>query len=224
MTLEEALDLLQQRADAKVRALNVRNGAGPNQFGVKLGDIRAIAKQIKSDHDLGLQLWATGNLDAMLLATLLLKPARLSPEEVEGMVAAATVTQLAEWLTSYVVKQHPQKEALRQRWMQADHPMLARAGWSLTAERVAKGTDGLDLDALLDRLEREMPDAAAPTQWTMNWCLAEIGIHSAQHRERAIAIGERLGLYRDYPTSKGCISPFAPVWIREMVKRREGGT
>jgi hypothetical protein len=38
-------------------------------------------------------------------------------------------------------------------------------------------------------------------------------------RKRAIAIGEKLGIYRDYPVSKGCTSPFAPSWINEMVRR-----
>ena len=33
-------------------------------------------------------------------------------------------------------------------------------------------------------------------------------------------IGEKLGIYRDYPVSKGCTSPFAPIWINEMVRRQ----
>ena len=107
--------------------------------------------------------------------------------------------------------------------MYSDHPMLARAGWSLTAERVSKDPDGLDLPAMLDRIDTEMGDAPAPAQWTMNFCLAEIGIKHPEHRQRALEIGERLGVYRDYPVSKGCTSPFAPIWIREIVGRRENG-
>ena len=57
-------------------------------------------------------------------------------------------------------------------------------------------------------------------QWTMNSALAEIGIHFPKHRKRAIAIGEKLGIYRDYPCSKGCTSPFAPIWINAMVSRQ----
>ena len=62
--------------------------------------------------------------------------------------------------------------------------------------------------------------APPQAQWTMNTCLATIGIHHEEHRERALAIGEALGIYRDYPTSKGCTSPFAPIWINEMVSRQ----
>jgi len=61
---------------------------------------------------------------------------------------------------------------------------------------------------------------ARVVQWTMNSTLAEIGIHFPKLRKRAIAIGEKLGIYRDYPVSKGCTSPFAPIWINFMVSRQ----
>ena len=96
----------------------------------------------------------------------------------------------------------------------------ARSGWDLTAERVAKSPDGLDVPALLARLEGEMADANPEVQWTMNSTLATIGIHFPKHRKRAIAIGEKLGVYRHYPVSKGCTSPFAPIWIDFMVSRQ----
>ena len=65
-----------------------------------------------------------------------------------------------------------------------------------------------------------MATAHHAEQWTMNSTLAAIGIHHAEHRTRALAIGEKLGVYRDYPVSKGCTSPFAPIWIDEMVRRK----
>ena len=127
---------------------------------------------------------------------------------------------VADWLISYVVKPHPEKETLRQKWMADDDRWAVRAGWSLTAGRVVKSPDGFDLPALLDRIESEMGDADPIVQWTMNSTLAEIGIHFPKHRKRAIAIGEALGVYRDYPVSKGCTSPFAPIWIQAMVSRQ----
>jgi 3-methyladenine DNA glycosylase AlkD len=184
------------------------------------GDLRKLAKQIKSDHELGLALWATENVDARMLAILVLKPKQLSSKELESMVRAATFPQLADWLNAYVVKLHPEKEALRSAWMKSKDPMLARAAWNLTAERVVRSPQGLDLVALLDRIEAEMGKAPAAVQWTMNSCLAQIGIHAPKLRKRALAIGESLGVYRDYPVSKGCTSPFAPIWITEMVRRQ----
>ncbi len=217
--LDEGLAQLAALGSEKMRAHNAKHGAGDNQFGVKLGDIRALANRLKTNHDLALALWGTGNVDAQLLATLLIKPNVLSAEELERMVRSVAFVQVADWLHSYVVKEHSDKETLRQRWMTTDHPMAARAGWRLTAGRVAKSPEGLDLVALLARIEAEMGDADPLVQWTMNACLAEIGIHFPKHRKRALAIGEKLGLYRDYPVSKGCTSPFAPIWINAMVQR-----
>jgi len=222
-TLKEALAQLEALGNEKVRAQNSKNGAGDNQFGVRLGDIRKLAAKIKTNHALAIALWETGNIDARLLAILLINPKNLSGDELDRMVRSVGFAQVADWLNSYVVKKYPDKETLRQRWMADDDPWAARAGWSLTSERIGKNPEGLDLLALLDRIESEMGDAAPETQWTMNFCLAGIGIHFPKYRKRAIAIGETLGIYRDYPVSKGCTSPFAPIWIKEMVSR-QGGT
>ena len=220
MTLIEILKKLEALGDEKVRTQSNRRSAAGKQFGVKLGDLRGLAKKIKTNHNLALSLWETGNLDAQLLATLLIKPEALSIDEMERLVCSVAFEPAADWLTSYVIKAHPEKETLRLKWMAVDHPMAARAGWSLTAERIGSNPNGLDVDALLDRIESEMGSAAPEVQWTMNFALAGIGIHFREHRERAIAIGESLGVYRDYPCSKGCTSPFAPIWIREMVRRQ----
>jgi 3-methyladenine DNA glycosylase AlkD len=136
------------------------------------------------------------------------------------MVRSVAFSHVADWLMSYVVKQHADKETLRREWMAADDRWAARAGWELTAERVGKSPDGLDVPALLTRIESEMADAQPEVQWTMNNTLAAIGIHFPKLRKRAIDIGEKLGIYRDYPVSKGCTSPFAPIWINFMVSRQ----
>lgn len=219
MNLSDALARLESLTDPKTHKRNARLGA-VDHYGVKLGDIRKVAKQIKMDPDLSRALWASGNIDARLLSILIIKPESLTTDELDARVRANAFAQVADWLSAYLVKKHPGKEVLRQGWMADDHPMAARAGWSLTAERVVKSPEGLDLWALLDRIEAEMGGACPEVQWTMNMCLAQIGIESPDHRQRALAIGHALGVLRDYPTSKGCTSPFAPIWIEEMVRRQ----
>jgi len=222
MTLADALAKLEALGHEKVRAQEGRRDAGDNQFGVKLGDIRKLAKQVENSHDLAFELWETGNLDARLLAVLLFEPKRLSSTELERLVRSGDVAQVADWLNAYVVRKHPDREALRRSWMASSDPWEARAGWSMTSERVGRSPEGIDIAPLLDRIESEMASAAPVVQWTMNFTLAGIGIHVPEHRERAIAIGESLGIYRDYPVPRGCTSPFAPVWIREMANRQAG--
>lgn len=220
MTLEDTLAQLEALGNEQVCAQNKRKGARDNQFGVRLGDIRKLAAKLKTNEQLAFALWNTGNIDAQLLAILLIKPKNLSRDALDRMVRAANFVQVADWLNAYVIKNHPDKEFLRQSWMEDADLWAARAGWNLTSERIAKHSDGLDLPALLDRIEAEMGNAAPEVQWTINFCLAGVGIHFPEHRKRALAIGEQLGIYRDYPVSKGCTSPFAPIWINEMVSRQ----
>src|SRR5262245_40740792 len=164
-TLAEALKQLKALGSEAMRAYNSKNGVDDNQFGCKHGDIRVLAKKIKADHTLAMSLWETGNLDARYLAILLIKPKDLTAKEVDRMVRSVTYAfcvtfaWLADWLNNYVVKQHADKETLRQQWMADDDRWTARAGWALTAERVVKNPDGLDLPALLDRIESEMGEA-----------------------------------------------------------------
>ncbi len=220
MTVTDILKKLEALGNEKVRAINKKQGARDDQFGVMMGDIRKLAKSIKNNHELAKELWATGNIEARFLAVLIINPKKLSADEVDSMVRSEPFPHLADWLSSYIVKEHPDKEQLRLQWMQSDHPMAGRAGWSLTAGRIARSPEGLDLPTLLDRIEAEMPAAPPETQWTMNIALAYIGINHPTLRERALAIGERLGIYRDYPTSEGSTSPFAPIWINEIVRRQ----
>ncbi|MFD2356982.1 DNA alkylation repair protein [Nonomuraea ferruginea] len=87
---------------------------------------------------------------------------------------------------------------------------------------MTKKPEILDLAGLLDVIEAEMKDAPDRLQWAMNNCLAQIGIDHAEHRARAVDIGERLQVLKDYPTPPGCTSPFAPIWIDEIVRRQRG--
>lgn len=221
MNLTTALSRLEAMGNEKVRARNVKRGAGSMpQFGVQLGHVRKLAKEIGANHELALELWATGNIDARQLAVLLMNPKELTREGLDALVRDPGFVNVFDWLDSYIVRKHPEKEALRQAWLDDPNPWAARAGWSLTAERIGKQPEGLDLEGLLDRIENEMVAAPPETQWTMNNSLAGIGIHHPELRERAMRIGEDLGVFRDYPTPKGCTSPFAPLWITEMVSRQ----
>ena len=220
-TVKDILAQLEALGTEKVRAQNSKSGAGDNQFGVQLGDIRKLAAKMKADNQLALALWGTGNVEAQFLAALLVDPKKLDLESVGRMVRSVTFVRVADWVNSYVVAKHPENEALREGWMASIDRWQARAGWELTARRVAKNPDGLDLPVLLDRIESEMAGAEPEVQWTMNNTLAAIGIHVPGLRKRAMTIGEKLGIFRDYPVSKGCTSPFAPIWISEMVRRQK---
>jgi 3-methyladenine DNA glycosylase AlkD len=218
-TIKDVMRELAALEDPKMREANKRRG---DDHGVNLTHLRALAKGLKTQHDLALQLWATGDTAGRLLATLVCRPKAFSAAELDAMIPDIRSSKLLDWFIVNVVKPGPHAEELRQRWKDGDD-LVGRAGWSLTTERVVKKAAGLDLDALLDQIEKEMKQAPAQKQWAMNHCLAEIGIRHAEHRARAIGIGEQLAVLIDYPAAPGCTPPYAPVWIAEMV-RRNGDT
>ncbi|MEV4498128.1 DNA alkylation repair protein [Micromonospora arborensis] len=202
--------------DSKIREVNARHG---DDHGVNLGKLRALAKRLKTQQDLACRLWDTDETAARLLAILICRPRAFERDELDVMLREARAPKVHDWLVTYVVKKNPYAEELRLAWLVDPDPVVASAGWALTTERVAKKPESLDLPKLLDVIEAEMKDAPGRLQWAMNHCLAQIGIEHAEHRARAVDIGERLEVLKDYPTSPGCTSPFAPTWISEMVRR-----
>lgn len=221
-TAAEVLAEVAALDDPKIRAVNARHG---DEHGVNLGALRAIAKRLKTQHDLAGELWRTGQVDARLLALLICRPKAFEIAELDAMLRQARTPKVRDWFVSYVVKKSAHAEALRAAWISDDDPLVASAGWGLTADRVQKGkAEGLDLAALLDVIEAEMVGAPASLQWAMNTCLAQIGIAHPAYRDRALDIGQRLEVLKGYPTSPGCTSPYAPIWITEMVRRQEAAT
>jgi len=219
-TVAEVMAELSALEDPRAREVNEKHG---DDHGVNLGKLRALAKRLKTQQELSLGLWETGDTAARLLAILICRPKAFERHELDVMLREARTPKVHDWLVNYVVKKHPCAEELRVAWSADPDPVVASAGWALTTERVAKKPEGLDLAGLLDVIEAEMADAPDRLQWAMNHCLAQIGIDHPGHRARAIDIGERLGVLRDYPTPPNCTSPFAPVWIAEVVRRRHDG-
>ncbi len=217
MTAADALAALAALEDPKARAVNERHG---DAHGVNLSKMRGLAKQVGTSTDLARELWDSGDVAGQLLGLLIAKPRELSADEIDRMLRGTLSAKAHDWLVNYIAKKSPLGDDLRLRWIDDADADARAAAWSLTSVRVAKKPDGLNLDGLLDRIERELRDAPSREQWAMNETLAYIGIHHPALRERAVAIGERLQVLADYPVPPNCTSPFAPLWIAEMVRRQ----
>ncbi|MCU7727874.1 DNA alkylation repair protein [Actinoplanes sp. KI2] len=216
-TVAEVMAELAGLEDPRAREVNERHG---DDHGVNLGSLRAVAKRLKVQQDLACELWQTGDTAARLLATLICRPKAFAAADLDAMLRQARTPKVRDWLVNYVVKKSPHADSLRVAWLADADPLVASAGWALTADCVVRKPEVLDLDALLDVIEAEMKDAPDSLQWAMNTCLAQIGIEHPGLRARAVDIGERLAVLKDYPTPKNCTSPYAPTWIAEMVRRR----
>lgn len=221
-TVEAVQAELAALEDPGMRAANERRG---DDHGVNLTKLRGVAKSVKLPpaprHDVALELWATGDTATRLVALLICSPKRFGVGELDAMIRQGRAPKVHDWLVNYVAKKSPHLEELRELWTEDPDQLVAAAGWDLISHQVYKKPEALDLPALLDTIEARMQDAPKDLQWSMNNTLAAIGIENPGLRDRALAIGERLEVLKDYPTPPNCTSPFAPTWITEIVKRNE---
>lgn len=219
-TVDEVRTELAALEDPRQREVNERHG---DDHGVNLTKLRAVAKKLGTDPALSRELWETGETPMRLVALLITKPRNFTADELDGMLRDTGIPKVVDWLVNYIVKPGPHVEELRRRWIDDEDATVSGAGWALTAHTVTKKPDLLDLPAVLDVIESDMKAAPGRRQWEMNTTLAMIGIHHPDLRTRAIDIGERLEVLKDYPTPPNCTSPFAPAWIGEMVSRQGRG-
>lgn len=216
--VESTLASLKELEDPKILAVNERHG---DDHAVNLTKLRAVAKELKKNQPLARELWSTNDTAARLVALLICRPKEFDQSELDSMILEARTPKVLDWLINYVVKKNPHWNDLRVLWLEDAAENVAAAGWALNTHAVITKPDALDDSAILDTIEAQMKTAEPRVQWSMNECLAQIGIHRPELRDRAIAIGERLEVLKDYPTPPNCTSPFAPIWIEEMVRRKK---
>ena len=190
-------------------------------------DLRAIAKAIGKNHTLAQDLWAANRLNYRLAAVLIMDPKKIDAGYLETLVgdietlAEAEQEKLSEWLLANQLMHIKTIGDAIEPWSVEKSVVKQRMFWSYQARKIRKNKQAnSNSDRLLAVIEKEMENSHPTVQWTMNWCAAEIGIFDETQRERCIALGERLGLYKDYPVSKGCTSPYLPIWINAMVGKK----
>jgi 3-methyladenine DNA glycosylase AlkD len=188
--------------------------------------IRALAKEHGRDHPAALHLWKRGEFKSRMLSLLLLDLKAVDLPLVDSLIAdieqeadEKARSQLIDWLIANVLMKKAPLKNEAATWRTAPSIVRQRVFWSVQARSVRAENRALN-EQLLGHIESDMAGAPRPVQWNMNWCAAQIGIADADLRGRCIALGERLGLFQDYPVPKGCTSPYLPLWINSVVGRK----
>jgi 3-methyladenine DNA glycosylase AlkD len=200
-----------------------------NRTKPNLTQLRAIAKEHGKDQDTADELWRSGATSARLLALLVLDLKATGAPAIERMIADIEAAapedrcQLCDWLIANVIMQKSALKSEAMTWLAAPSPIKQRIFWSVQARTIKAENQEQNMQ-LLEALETRMAGADDMVSWTMNWCAAQIGIADASLRGRCIELGERLGLYKDYPVSKGCTSPYLPIWITSIVGKQAVGS
>jgi len=197
MDLKETMAALEKLADAQTLKTWRRHGATGDVFGVKIANMKLLLKKIKGRQDLALELYATGNLDAMYLAGLLADGAQMSKKELKSWAAAARWGMISEYTVPWVATESPHGRELALEWMDSKKEHLATAGWNTYSGLVSTLPDEqLDLEEiekLMARVKKEIGQAPNRVRYCMNNFVIAAGAGVKPLFKQAKAAAKRLG-------------------------------
>lgn len=186
----------------------------------RLGDLRKIAKEIKKDHELAMELWSTGRFLPRQLAILIMDSKLLSQDLIDKLDKDMQAhpfderNQLMDWLMANQLTKDKKGIALIQSWEKSSSPLQRRTYWYYQARlRWTGQTPPENTSDLLPAIEAGIATEAPEVQWAMNFAAGWIGVYEKEYRKRCIAIGETTGLYKGEMVSRGCTPNYLPEFI-----------
>ncbi len=205
------------------KMLMANHGVKEPCFGVKIGDMKAIVKRVKVDHQLALDLYATGNYDAMYLAGLIADDAKMTKRDLQSWASKAYGGSLPGSTVAGVAAGGRYGWEMGLKWIESAKPMVAAAGWATLAGVVALKDDSeLDLAAvkrLIRRVGKELRSAPDAVRYQMNGFLISVGCYVVPLKELALETGEKIGQVDADLGNNSCQIPFAPDYIRKVEAR-----
>jgi hypothetical protein len=219
MKLKEVMAALKAKGSESIKRILMKHGAREPFFGVKVGDMKPIAKQIKGDQALALELYATGNGDAQYLAGMVADGRRMTPQQLQSWAETSAWDMISGNTVPWVASEHPEGFALAARWTKSKDEQILRAGWT-TLGAIAATVPDADLpvaeyEKLLDRVVKEMPKAPGGAQYSMNNFVIMVGTYVAPLAAKALAAARKIGPVVTEMGDTSCQVPLAEEYIRK---------
>jgi 3-methyladenine DNA glycosylase AlkD len=216
MTLDEVLRELEAAGTEQYRKVYARHGIGENMFGVSYAQLEALRKRIKRDHPLARQLWATGNHDARVLATMIADPSQLDRRLLDAWANELRCYPLTDAFARLAASSPLAGEVMTD-WMASPEEWVGRAGWLILAQRAGDASaPDADFEPYLATIEARIHAARNRVRDAMNSALITIGARSDALEPKALAAAERIGKVEVDHGQTGCKTPDAASYIRKM--------
>jgi len=226
MTAKEILAELQPLGREGYKKILLNHGATEPCFGVKIEELKKIQKRVGTDHRLALDLYDTGNYDAMYLAGLIADDAKMTKKDLQRWAEKAC-DPLAGSTVPWVAAGSPLAREIALEWIESDKEFVAEAGWGTLSCLVSIKDDAeLDLSELkqlLQRVQRTIHDAPNSVRYKMNSFVIAVGSYVKALNDFAREVGEKIGKVTVDMGNTACQVPFAPDYIRKVEKRRAIG-
>lgn len=193
----------------------------------KLGDLRNIAKDIKKDHQLAIELWSTKHFSARQLAILIMDKKLLSEEVIDNLVSDISQhnqnekLQLVDWLMANQLTKDKKTIDLIESWEVNQSSLKRRIYWYYQGRLRWTGQIPLNSEGLLTKIENRIEKELPEVQWAMNFTTGWIGVYEKKYRSRCVKLGEKTGLYKGKMVSKGCTPEYLPEFIAIESNKRK---
>jgi len=195
--------------------------------GTKLGELKKMAKEIKKDHGLAMELWSTNEFLPRMLAVLILDRKLLTQDFLKELDADMQAhgfddrNRLMEWLMANQLMKSKHTLSMIESWENSSSALQRRTFWYHQGRlRWTGKTPPDNTDHLLNAIDARIVEEEPAVQWAMNFTAAWIGIFDEARRVRCIEIGERIGLYKEEVAPKGCTPNYLPKFIEIEVGKR----
>jgi 3-methyladenine DNA glycosylase AlkD len=218
-TVQEVMELLEEHGNEGTKKVLMRHGAREPFFGVKVGDMKSIMKtlKVKKDHQLSLDLYQTGNSDAMYLAGLIADEKQISAAQLEAWINGAYWYMISEYTVAWVAAESPWGEQLGMQWIDSTVDNIAAAGWAtLSSVLQLRPNAEINLDwceKLLDRVANKIKNAQNREKYAMNGFIITLGTQVPEFTEKCIALAEALGAIEVNMGGTSCKVPDAGEYI-----------
>ncbi len=223
MNLDEIMLQLQQSGNEGTKKVLVKHGAREPFFGVKVEDLKKIQKEIKSDYSLSLQLFNTGNSDAMYLAGLIADPLKMTRDDLNSWVESAYWYMLSEYTVAWVASESLHGTELALQWIDSNKENVSSAGWATLASILSlKKDEELDLSLfrkLLERVAETIHTEKNRVRSAMNIFVISAGGYSRQLMDEAIHVAAIIGKVNVDMGGTACKVPLATDYIKKMHDR-----
>lgn len=197
--LDSVMAELKSKGAEKNRITYARHGVPMERtFGVSNADLKIIAKTIKGQQALALELYTTGIMDAMYLAGIIADGKKMSARELQAWAdGAAEIAMIAEHTVPWVTVESSHGHELALKWIKSKKEHLAATGWRSYAGIVTTTADEVldleEIEGLLKKVVAEVHGAPNRVKSTMNGFVMSVGIYvkplSKQAKDAAAKIG-----------------------------------
>lgn len=223
MTANEILAELEPLGSDSYKRVMFKHGVKEPYFGVKISELQKFVKRIKRDYQLALDLYDTGNYDAMYLAGLIADDARMTRKDLHRWVSGAYCSGLAGATVPWVAAGSPHGWELALEWIDSHRELTAVAGWAtLACIESIKADTALDLPELrrlLQRVQKTIHQAPDLVRYQMNAFIIATGCYVQSLTGTALKIAEAIGPVTADLGDNSCQVPFAPDYICKVQQR-----